>query len=274
MEPKKFRNILKLNNNEIINYDTLTIPPIIPLNNQEVSPEFFFLPTGEYPLLNSRIVRKHVQKVLLEPTRTRLQLHKLEIEIFYFFKNQFHVFIHSSLEHILQSASSFNGVRRLFSAAFPIFSSLILHSSSIIVNNRAILFLAPDEGGKTTAVGLGDKQRILCDDYNVLCMQRDRAEVHSTPWGSICNGPKSALLGGFFFLEKARKFSLKLISPNNAIQIIWKENDRFLKNVLPEFRKKLFLNLCRVCNEIPAYNMTFSKEFIDWNAISNAIKKR
>ena len=45
-----------------------------------------------------------------------------------------------------------SNLRQIFSTFFPYFSAFLLHSSGVIRGDRAALFLAPDEGGKTTVI--------------------------------------------------------------------------------------------------------------------------
>jgi hypothetical protein len=226
---------------------------------------------SSYPLLNSEAVRSAVLTKLSKPRKIRLQLHKLVVEIFDYEAMEFQVFFHSSLAFMLQLDLSFNGMRRLFSASLSAYDSLLIHSSGIKMDGRVALFLAQDGGGKSTAISLGEKKNILCDDYNILSRRQGVCEVHSTPWGKICNGPISEPLGGLFFLEKASTFSLQRITPQEALTLIWKDNYRSIKNLLNEMKKCSFNTLYDICKEFPAYIMRFPKDHIDWQAIDQAM---
>jgi hypothetical protein len=269
--PAEFSEICKFNATTIIASDTLTISPTLPGETIKKLAVSFNFKDPYYPLLNADVVRSAIKIKLTRPDKIRLQLHKLVVEIFDYEHMVFQVFFHSSLSYMLKFDLSFNGMKRLFAAAFPNFDSILVHSSGIILKDRAALFMAPDEGGKSTAVGLGKKENILCDDFNVLSRRKGICKVHSTPWGRLCNGPVSAPLGGFFFLEKAKVFSLRSINAQEAVINIWNENFRFLKNLPKEMKVQAFNTLFDICREVPAYIMGFPKDHIDWQAIDKAM---
>ena len=265
--------ICRYNTTMSIYSDTLTISPT--LSEATIKKLALSLNFSDhyYPLLNAEFVRSAVIKSLFQPEKVHLQLHKLVVEVFDYERMVFQVFFHSSLAHLLQFDLSFNGIRRLFSAAFPAFKALIVHSSGIIVNGRVALFLAPDEGGKSTAVGLGPPENVLCDDYNVLSHRQGICEAHATPWGNLCNGPVSAPLGGLFFLEKTADFSLSPLKAAEAVARIWAENVRFLKLLPRELKNRAFHTLTDICQKTPAYTMAFAKDYIDWQAIEQAMAR-
>lgn len=250
--------------------DTLTIPPVFFFDDnspQQISCE----PEQTLPLLNHEGVQLCLLTALERPEWITITLHRLIVEIFDYQRHCFDIFLHSSLLPLLRSDFCFNGIRRLFSAAFPAFNALIVHSSGIIINGRVALFLAPDEGGKSTVVGLGPAENVLCDDYNVLSHRLGINAAHSTPWGSLCNGPVSSPLGGLFFLEKAADFSLIPMGTHEAVAQIWDENVRFLKNLPRELKKRAFHTLTDICRQTPAYTLHFPKDYIDWQAVDQAM---
>ncbi len=271
LQEKKFTEICRHNHTTSIYGDTLIISPTLPQEITKKLAKSLSFNDPSYPLLNSEAVRSTVLTKLSKPKKIRLQLHKLVIEIFDYEHMEFQVFFHSSLAYMLLLDLSFNGIRRLFSASLSAYDSLLIHSSGITIDGRVALFLAQDGGGKSTVVNLGERKNILCDDYNILSRRHGVCEAHSTPWGKICNGPISGPLGGLFFLEKASTFSLKRITPQEALILIWKDNNRSLKNFLNEMKKRSFNTLFDICREVPSYIMHFPKDHINWQAIDHAM---
>ena len=268
---KELTEVCRHNHTTSIYGDTLVISPTLPQEITIKLAKSFKFSDHSYPLLDSDAVRSVVLTKLSKPKNIRLQLHKLVVEIFDYEQMEFQVFFHSSLAYMLQLDLSFNGIRRLFSASLSAYDSLLIHSSGIIINGRVAIFLAQDGGGKSTAVNLGAKKNISCDDYNILSRRNGVCEVHSTPWGKICNGPISEPLGGLFFLEKASDFSLKRITPQEALVLIWKDNYRSVKNLLNEMKKQSFNTLYDICRDAPSYIMRFPENYINWQAIDQAM---
>lgn len=265
-------DIVALNSSTDIFSDTLTIPPSLPevqLKNLSLSLNFS---EPSYPLLNSMKVRAAVLGAITKQGKTRIQLHKLAIEVYDYDLMAFHVFFHSCLAYLLQSDISSNGMRRLFSSSLPAFDSFLLHSSGITINNRAALFLAPDAGGKSTALSLGNLEYALCDDYNILSMRNGMIEAHAAPWGRLCKGPITAPLGGLFFLEKANAFSINPIPANEGVARIWNENYRLYKNLDKKIKTKAFQILYDICHITPIYLMQFPIHYIDWEAIDGSMR--
>lgn len=157
---------------------------------------------------------------------------------------------------------------------------------------KAALFLAPDEGGKTTAArlaaagiyssaassgsktGRDDAGRalILGDDQVILRRERGRFWMHGTPWNLICGGPANAELGGMFLLEKADAFRISPLKASDAVSFIWNEH-RHITDFLPTaIRKKAFALISEACASVPVYRLSFTKTALDWAAVLACLK--
>ena len=160
----------------------------------------------------------------------------------------------------------------LIAPFFTIYDALIVHGAGMLRNGKTILFMAPDEGGKTTAVRLSEKSDILCDDHVLLCREGDAIRADGTPWGLYAN-PISSPLGALFFLEKADAFGLEEISSTTALLRTWHEHTAYYIRCPKEFRIRAFDIFRHISRSVPNYRMRFPKDYIDWDAVDRAMEK-
>jgi hypothetical protein len=156
----------------------------------------------------------------------------------------------------------------------PGFNALLLHASAVVRQGRAALFLAPDEGGKTTAALLSPSGTILGDDQVLLRRAGRRFQVWGTPWGLHVAAREHAPLAGLFLLEKADRFSLEPLSPFDLVPHIWEEIKNPLAILPKPLKKKAFGIACAVAAAAPAWKMSFAKSHIDWDAVDRALRRR
>ena len=156
----------------------------------------------------------------------------------------------------------------------PSLDACLLHASAIIRDGRAAVFLAPDEGGKTTAVRLASSGTILCDDQVIVRRRRKRFHVWGTPWGLHVNATAHAPLAGLFLLKKSEHFSLTPLPDHSLVPFIWNEIKAPL-SVLPKpLKKRAFNILCDITASAPAWTLAFPKNHIDWREIDLALQGR
>ncbi len=161
----------------------------------------------------------------------------------------------------------------IFSSYLPCFSSLLFHSSGVIRRDRAVLFLAPDEGGKTTVVEHADGMPVLSDDQIILQKKNGNFFAHSTPLGGITSGLCQARVGALFMLKKALEFRIEIIAPSTLVQFLWAEHSNYIFFLPKEIKKRAFELLSHICHHTPAYRMCFTKDRVDWDLIDAAIEK-
>lgn len=163
--------------------------------------------------------------------------------------------------------------RQMFSTFLPFFSSVLIHSSGVIRNGKAVLFLAPSTGGKTTVVGLSNVFPILSDDQVVLRKEDKDIIAHGSPLGQITDGPNQARLGGLFLLEKAENFKLEPVEPADMLQQLWSAQPNYIFLLPKNLRIRAFQILCDACHQVPVYQMFFPKDYVDWDAIDKAMEQ-
>ena len=161
----------------------------------------------------------------------------------------------------------------IFSSYLPYFSSFLFHCSGVIRGDRAALFLAPDEGGKTTVVEHANGVPILSDDQIILQKKNGKFIAHSTPLGGITSGLCQAKVGALFMLEKSLDFRIETIAPSTLVQFLWAEHSNYTFFLPKEIKKRAFELLNHACHHTPAYRMCFTKDRVDWDLIDAAIEK-
>ncbi len=206
--------------------------------------------------------RDHASQVLLI-------IHALTVEVRDFHRREMHIFYLYEIEHMLFSDFAFEGYRRMFAAFLHCFSSVMVHSSAVVRNGKVLLFVAPDEGGKTTAALLEPSGKILCDDRNILTFSGKRVTVFGTTWGSNFTQGLSGELGGIFLIEKASSFSLSRLSPRDAALFMWEDNRHFWSQLPVRHRTGVFDLLFSCCTTVPVARLSFSKDFIDWDSVDS-----
>ena len=161
--------------------------------------------------------------------------------------------------------------RAIFSSFLPNFSAALLHSSGVIRNGKAALFLAPDDGGKSTVIGHSEGDPVLSGDHIILRKEEGVFVAHGTPLGGMTSGPCSAGAGALFMLEKASHFRLDPISPRELLYNLWGEHRNYTFFLPKRLKKQAFQLLSEACYGIPCFKMRFSKNFVDWNAIDRVM---
>lgn len=222
----------------------------------------------ESPLLRSPVVRTRLRSCLNQSEQIGFELHHSSVLIFDFARLKLEFFYASDLSEVLADCRVGASLFASFMAAF---SAAMVHSSGLILSGAAALFLAPDEGGKTTVLEHSPPgTTILCDDQNILKKEGDAVIAYSTPWGLYTNGSKQVKLGGLFLLEQAEHFELIPLKPVDVLEYLWNEHPGrlFLPKIL---RIRAFEILFDACNQAPAYRMRFPKDYVDWDAIDAAM---
>jgi hypothetical protein len=222
------------------------------------------------PLLKSPMVRFQLRKCLNHQEDISLEMHAESFSIFDFYSKKLMIYYLSKRKKSLESCAVGPGILAPF---FPLFGGFMLHSSSSVLNNKAALFLAKDEGGKTTVIKSAVPQDVLSDDQNIIKKEDGAFFVHSTPWSTFPNGPRNARLGGLFMLEKASEFSLVPINPVDVLSFLWEEHYGSTLFLPKKLRIAAFDLLREACRSVPTYRMRFPKEYIDWDVIARAMEQ-
>jgi len=219
---------------------------------------------SDSPILQSSLVRSRLRAGLSHPEHIALRLTPYSVVILDFLFRQSDGFYVGEMREDLSRQHIHPS---LFAAFLPIFSAAMIHSSGLVLNERTALFLAPDDGGKTTVINQSENGTVLSDDQIILRRESTKWMAHATPWSMITNGPQSAQIGGFFLLEKADRFRLIPLKPVHILEYMWTESLSHRLVMSKCLTRQLFDILCDVSHQAPAYRMCFQPGHIDWDVI-------
>jgi hypothetical protein len=142
-----------------------------------------------------------------------------------------------------------------------------LHSSGLIKDNRAFLFVGPDGSGKTTISNLILEGLIASDDSLIVRQSNGSFTLYTTPWGSRENINTSAPISKIFFLRKAQTLKIKKMTPAEAAR-------EFLANIFfstldHQICEKTLETLGDLTKEIGCHELYFSREERELDRILN-----
>ena len=221
------------------------------------------------PLLRTPRVQASLERLRSRQEEVVIEAHPKAVAILDFWEN--YAEIHLARTQVAESK------KRIVSAAFlapflPNFDALMLHASAIVRHGRAAVFLAPDEGGKTTAARLCPTGLILCDDQVIVRRRRGRFQVWGTPWGLHVDAKENAPLAGLFLLKKAKRFSLEPLPARKLVPFIWGEIGNSLSILPKPLKKKAFEIMCDIAAAAPTWTLSFAKDHIDWEQVDRALQ--
>jgi hypothetical protein len=164
-----------------------------------------------------------------------------------------------------------NNFPSLVVAFLPHFSALMVHCGGMIRRGRAALFLAPDDGGKSTTLKLATDGSVLSDDQVILRREGEWFMAHATPFGMVTDGPDRAPVGAFFLLEKSTQFGLERIRPADLVRTFWEDPGNQTRLLNRNLKLQAFDLFHELCHQVPAYRMSFPREYVDWEAVDAAM---
>lgn len=139
------------------------------------------------------------------------------------------------------------------------FNGFMLHSSGVVVDNKAYLFSAPSGTGKSTHTTqwlklFGDKACIINDDKPAIRIIDDKVYVYGTPWSgkSDLNLNIRVPLQGICVLERSENNFIERLDNATAI---YKIMNQTLRPPIPEIMDILLSMLDKVITDIPVWRM-------------------
>ncbi len=118
-------------------------------------------------------------------------------------------------------------LRLALSVALPRAGGLLLHSSGVILNGRAILFSGESGAGKSTIAGLLAPRQKLGDDLTAVRPVGGRFYAHATPFAGEAEpaADGAAPLGALCFLVQSDNHALHPLTRSDALR-------RVMRNLL------------------------------------------
>jgi hypothetical protein len=223
------------------------------------------------PILRSPGVNEAVKRCLDQPEMAHLAIRWNRAIIRNFARSELCYFYPPDRAADFGGSLALARHRNLLAPLLTNFSAVMVHGAGVIRNDGAALFLAHDEGGKSTVVKNAPAEHILNDDQVILRQEGVPVWAHATPFGTITSGLHQAKLGGVFLLEKAREFALIPIPAREAVEFLWNEHATAWLVLPKRLRVRVFEILCAACRQARTYRMRFPKGQLDWEAIDEAL---
>ena len=136
------------------------------------------------------------------------------------------------------------------------------------------MFLGQSCGGHTTVTGLALRNgyKVLGDDRNLISQRNGSYLASSVPFNRITDGPDWGKIGAFVILKKGTSFSLVPAFSVDVLPKVWADNISQWFMLLPESRRMLFSLYSDMFFNVPVYEMTFEKDYVDWAAIESVLE--
>ncbi len=148
---------------------------------------------------------------------------------------------------------------RRFYMALLKYEGFMLHSSAVVVDNKAYLFSAPSGTGKSTHTEqwlklFGERAQILNDDKPAICVRDGKVYACGTPWSgkSDLNLNLCVPLQGICVLSRSEENYIKPLEQGKAIFSIINQT---LRPTAPEAYDKLLSLVDQVMNHVPVWQM-------------------
>jgi hypothetical protein len=158
----------------------------------------------------------------------------------------------------------------LFGTLLPQLAALLIHAGAVVRNDKALLFLAPDGGGKSTVVLQPGVGLVLSDDHVLIRLDGPKTEVHGTPWGRVFD-PGRAELGAIFLLEKGEDFAMSPVSGSETFHYLWGEHQAYGIYLPKALRKTQFDLYWSLSHAAPSFRTRFTRQGLDWRAVDQAV---
>ena len=157
----------------------------------------------------------------------------------------------------------FNVLRWFMPRKLLAIKKTVLHSSCVVINEKAFFFLGHSGHGKSTLTTLADDRLVLGDDMNILYEHHNGYYAQGAALGGLYNN-KSLLnlnypVGAFYWLCKSDENKVEKLASAEAYRkfisscanVFWNQKD----NQVEESMMKLSLD---VVSRYPFYNLYFS----------------
>ena len=135
------------------------------------------------------------------------------------------------LSYLSEAESMFNNITAVFhktglESLLLDCNRLMIHCSYIIHNEKALLFSAPSETGKSTQARLWKDcfgAEIINDDRAAVAVENGNCFAHSVPFSGtsdICNN-RSSKTGAIIVLAQGKENTISLLSPSDAFMHLY-----------------------------------------------------
>jgi hypothetical protein len=151
-------------------------------------------------------------------------------------------------------------------------NGLLLHGSGFILDGMSGAVIGPSGAGKSTAARLIDHDFLLSDDAVAVTGVGDKTPLlNATPFGGKTDGVGEAPLKALFFPRKSEQFAIRPITPREALVRYLNEHAEYISEPFKPYVKMTFENAHEMFQKVPSYELSFSKDYIDTDAIREVL---
>jgi hypothetical protein len=140
-----------------------------------------------------------------------------------------------------------------------------------VVGGVAGAVIGPPDAGKTSAARLMRADRLLSDDMVAVSWAGREPRLHATPLGRESDGMGSAPLRAVFFPSKQTAFSLRRVLHTEALAWTVAGQGEYLSALFRPCLQAAIANLSRLLRTIPAYELGFSLDDFDHEAVRRVL---
>ena len=166
----------------------------------------------------------------------------------------------SWLEHFLRIAYAVAALKN---------GAILFHGAGLVSDGKGFVFFGPSGSGKSTVTELSHNCTVLGDDLIVIKKLNNHFKVYATPFNSDNNGflltNTNAAVRGLYRLIQHKTTFIKKMSRANALAELLSSISSVNKNYEGSLSA---LDLCtQIVNQIPCYEMYFTKDNLFWRLI-------
>lgn len=149
---------------------------------------------------------------------------------------------------------------------------IYLHAAGAVMDGKAFAIAGIPGAGKSTSIAMIDHDFLLSDDMLMLRFKDSLPFLYSTPLGPDTHGYRSAPLKTVFFPVKSDRFELRPLSRLKAIEAYFHSQLGYCDMVFKPYRKMHFEKVCQLFSQVKAYEMHFTRDYIDNDALRQVMK--
>lgn len=175
------------------------------------------------------------------------------------------------VDNLLEASFHRNAIIRFFINHLILANGLFFHSSGGIINNKSYLMTGFSDIGKSTALELMKPDKILSDDLIGSRLIDNKYHFYSTPFGRVVTENIHAEAKAVFFLIRSDKFRVEKLNKSQAVARYIAVHQKYILSLFGDIRVKAFQSARKFFSQIPAYELHFTKNYIDQDAISKIL---
>lgn len=175
----------------------------------------------------------------------------------------------------LNNIYEFNSFLRILYSIFLVEEKgFLLHSASLIRENKGYLFCGQSETGKSTIIKINPQYLALTDEISIIKKKKDGFYIYNSPfWGELSPRQTENIntkVEAIYILHKDKKnFVTKITQKETIIKLV---SNIILYTQNLEINKKLLSVSIDFCKKVKAYDLHFLPNLSFWEVIDSAHK--